>query len=64
MLEVEAERVDEPLAVVAADRRAGDADLLVAVRDLDAQEVRVVARRLRALLPHLDAALARDRAAR
>ena len=63
-LELEAERVHEPLAVVAADRRARDARLLVAGADLDAQEVRVVARRLRALLAHLDAALARDRAAR
>ena len=60
-VELEAERVHEPLAVVAADQRSGDACLLVARADLDAQEVRVVARRLRALLSHLDAALARDR---
>ena len=59
-LEVEAERAHEPLAVVAADRRARDADLLVAGADLDGSEVRVVARRLRPLLAHLDAALARD----
>ena len=61
-LEVEAERARRATGgcslpiVVPATR-----DLLVAVPDLDAEEVRVVARRLRALLAHLDAALARDR---
>src|SRR3954471_1141300 len=59
-LDLEAEDVDEPRSVVAADRRPGHPDAGGAVPQLHADEVRVVAGRPRSLLAHVDPALCRD----
>src|SRR5262249_57155486 len=59
-LELEAEGADEPVAVVLADRRAGDTELVSVRADGDADEVGEIARRAPALLAHLDPALGRD----
>ena len=48
------------MAVVLADRRAGDTDLVAVRANRDANEVGEVARRAPALLAHLDPALGRD----
>ena len=60
-LDLEAEDVDEPRPVVAADRRPGDAPARAAGAHLDAEEARVVAGGARAFLPHLHPALGGDR---
>ena len=60
----EAERAGEEQAVLGADRRPGDLDLLAVVRDDDADEVRVVLRGRDPLLGHADPALGGDEQAR
>src|SRR5947207_10257986 len=59
-LDLESERADEPMPVVAPDRRSGDAHLLALACDLDADQVREVARGAAPFLEDLDAALGRD----
>ena len=63
-LELEPERADEPVAVLAADRRPGDAQLLAV--DATATRTRFVKSReaRRRSSRDLDPALGRDRAAR
>ena len=57
-LELEAERADEPVAVLVPIVVPATRSFSSPRAHLDADEVREVARRLRALLAHLDAALA------
>ena len=59
-LQLEAERADQPHSVVAADRRAGDTELLSIRPHGNADKVREVATGAPALLDHLDSALVRE----
>ena len=59
-LELEAEGADEPEAVLAPDRRPGDAKLVSVRTERDADQVREVAREGASFLDDLHAALRRD----